>query len=485
MLDFNFKVASYRSKSEAEIIKDFDKVLYEDKLTAMKFLFFIRDREEGLGERRIFRVLIAEMAQTEPEIIKAVMPLIAEYGRYDDLLELFGTPLEKDVIELFKDQIDNDAKNFRDKKPISLLAKWLPSINASEKQKVRAKKIIKQWGITEEFYRKTLSKLRQYIDVTERKMCSNEWDKIKYENVPSRANLNYNNAFLRHDEERRREFLGQVEKGEKKIHAGKLYPHDIVHKYTERGYCNRYNFRTKPIDTTLEQLWKALPQKEIANTLVVADGSGSMTSTIGRTNVTALDVANALAIYFAEHNKGEFNNTYITFSENPQIVRFNKTDSLHDKIAKALAHDEVANTNIEKVFGLILQTAINKHLSQDEMPKNILIISDMEFDSCAVTSERNGWSYTRPDEKLFKVIENYYAQYGYKLPKLIFWNVNSRTGTIPMKENDLGVALVSGFSTNIAEMVMNDKLDPLEILLDKLNTPRYEKITKILQKVLK
>jgi hypothetical protein len=314
-------------------------------------------------------------------------------------------------------------------------------------------------------------------------MCSNEWDKIKYENVPSRANLNYNNAFLRHDEARRREFLGQVEKGEKKIHAGKLYPHDIVHKYKGEGWNND---TVKPFDTTLEQLWKALPQKEIANTLVVADGSGSMTSTIGKTNVTALDVANALAIYFAEHNKGEFNNTCITFSENPQLVRFNKTASLHDKIAAALTYSEVANTNIEKVFGLILKTAINKHLSQEEMPKNILIISDMEFDGCAVSGETTTrWNYERPSEKLFKVIEKYYAQYGYKLPKLIFWNVASRTGTIPMKENDLGVALVSGFSTNIAEMVMNDKLDPLEILLDKLNTPRYEKITKILQKVLK
>jgi hypothetical protein len=307
-------------------------------------------------------------------------------------------------------------------------------------------------------------------------MCANEWDKIKYENVPSRANLNYNNAFLRHDEARRREFLGQVEKGEKKIHAGKLYPHDIVHKYAD----------TIRFDETLEQLWKALPQKEIANTLVVADGSGSMTSTIGKTNVTALDVANALAIYFAEHNKGEFNNTYITFSENPQIVRFNKTDSLHAKIGKALSHHEIANTNIEKVFGLILKTAIDNKLSQEEMPKNILIISDMEFDSCAMAGEMSRYyGYKKPDQKLFKVIEEAYNNHGYKLPKLIFWNVNSRTGTIPMKENDLGVALVSGFSTNIAEMVMNDKLDPLEILLDKLNTPRYEKVTKILQKLLK
>lgn len=460
------------------------KVFYEDKLTAMKFLFFIRDREEGLGERRIFRVIIKHLASSETEIIKAVVPVVAEYGRFDDLLELFDTPLEKYVImDYLGTQIEKDAINYREGKPISLLAKWLPSINASsEKTKERARKILKHSELTEEEYRKLLSTLRKHINVVERKMCANEWNEIDYEGVPSRANLNYNDAFLRHDEERRRAFLGKVEKGEKKINAGKLYPHDIVHKYTSgRGYLQVNT------DVTLEQLWKALPQKEIANTLVVADGSGSMTSTIGRTNTTALDVANALAIYFAEHNKGEFYNKYITFSENPQLVKFNKTDSLHDKIAKCLLHDEVANTNIEKVFGLILNTAIQNKLSQAEMPKNILIISDMEFDSCATCGKDSGGyyrSFKNPDKKLFKVIEETYARYGYKIPKLVFWNVNSRTRTIPMKENDLGVALVSGFSTNIAEMIMNDKLDPLEILLDKLNTKRYEKIEKILKKVL-
>lgn len=473
LLDFNFKVSSYRNMPDRAILTDFEKVLYEDKLIAMKFLFFIRDREEGLGERRIFRVIIKHLAHTEPELIKALCPIIAEYGRWDDILELFETPLENEVLTLIEKQIEEDSENYKNNKPVSLLAKWLPSINASsEKQKARAKKIIKAWGASEKQYRQVLAALRKYIDVTERKMCANNWSEIKYENVPSRANLNYNAAFLRHDEERRRAFLGKVEKGEAKIHAGKLYPHDIVHKYITVGW----DANVKPLDTALEQLWKALPQKEIANTLVVADGSGSMTSTIGKTNVTALDVANALAIYFAEHNKGEFNNTYITFSENPQIVRFKETDSLHDKIAKALAHDEVSYTNIEAVFDLILGTAISNNMAQEEMPKNILIISDMEFNTAV---------YGRPDEKLFKTIEKRYARAGYKIPKVVFWNVCSRTGTIPMKKNDLGVALVSGFSTNIAEMVMNDKLDPLEILLDKLNTNRYEKIEEIVKDILK
>ena len=232
-----------------------------------------------------------------------------------------------------------------------------------------------------------------------------------------------------------------------------------------------WSMEVKSKDTTLEELWKALPQKEIANTLVVADGSGSMTSTIGNTKITALDVANALAIYFAEHNKGQFKDKYITFSENPQYVDFKGCTSLHDKIRKALAYNEVANTNIEKVFDLILGTAKKYNLLQEEMPANILIISDMEFDYAVDGNVTN---------KLLKEISERYTRAGYKLPRLVFWNVNSRTGTIPMKENELGVALVSGFSTNIAEMVMSSKLDPLAVLLEKLGTERYKKIARIL-----
>lgn len=475
ILDFNYKIASYRRKSEGEIIKDFERVWLDSKILAMQFLFFIRDREEGLGERRLFRTIIKHLAKIEPKIIEKVILVIDEYGRYDDLLELLDTPLEDTVLLALKSQLFQDDMDYKEGKPISLCAKWMPSINASNKvQKERAKKLIKSLNTTEQNYRKLLSKLRKYIDVTERKMCANEWDKIKYENVPSRANLNYNDAFLRHDEERRREFLGQVQKGTKKIHAGKLYPHDIVHKYMkEQGW----HVTTKPIDTTLEELWKALPKKDIANTLVVADGSGSMTSTIGNTNITALDVANALAIYFAEHNKGEFKDKYITFSMRPQLVNFDGCETLQEKIRKALAHNEVADTNIEAVFDLILTTAKKHNLTQEEMPANILIISDMEFNNCVTTSE--GWA--TPTKKLFKEIGDGYLEAGYKLPRLVFWNVNSRTGTIPLKQNDLGVALVSGFSTNIAEMVMANELDPLKVLLEKLNTPRYLRIAELVK----
>jgi hypothetical protein len=240
----------------------------------------------------------------------------------------------------------------------------------------------------------------------------------------------------------------------------------------------------KAKDATIEAVWKALPDtvKGCGNTLVVADGSGSMTSTVdSSSSVTALDVANALAIYFAEHSSGQFKEKYITFSENPKFVDFSSCKTLHDKLHTAMMHNEVANTNIEKVFDLILTSAVNNHMHQEDLPQNILIISDMEFDSCATSGNVDRWSYrNRPTQKLFDVIAQKYARAGYKMPRLVFWNVNSRTGTIPVKENDLGVALVSGFSVNVAKMVMSGKTDPFECLLETLNSERYAPVEEAL-----
>lgn len=337
----------------------------------------------------------------------------------------------------------------------------------------------------ERTYRKMLTKLRAYLKVVEVDMSAKRWDAIEYSAVPSRANLIYNSAFLKNDEERRRAYLESLQKGETKINAGVLFPHDIVHKYFKGGQY----------DVTLEELWKALPDyvKGAGNTICVADGSGSMMSSVGGTTITALEVANALAIYFSERSSGQFKDQYITFSENPQIVDFHNAKTLREKLLIARGYNEVAYTNIEAVFDLILSTAVRKNMSQEELPQNILILSDMEFNDCAcvvVGTEkyRDWWTgeirtrpkYGRPDGKLFKVLEQRYAEHGYKLPRLVFWNICSRTGTIPVKENDLGVALVSGFSPAIAKMVLSNSTDPFECLLEQLNSPRYDAVDKAL-----
>jgi hypothetical protein len=334
-----------------------------------------------------------------------------------------------------------------------------------------------------------LSKLRSYLKVVEVAMSKKEWSAIDYSAVPSRANLIYNNAFLRNDEERRRDYLNKLQKGETKINAGVLFPHDIVHKYT---LMSRRNWET---DTALEELWKALPDyvKGAGNTICVADGSGSMGCTVGGTQVSALEVANALAIYFAERCSGEFHDNYITFSENPQLVDLSQGNSLKEKLEIASHYSEVANTNIEAVFDLILRTAIKSEMNQEDMPKNILILSDMEFDGCAgvptgrVTKDwwgRETIELAKPDKKFFEVIAQRFANHGYKLPRLVFWNINSRTGTIPVKENDLGVALVSGFSPAIVKMVLSNSTDPFECLLEQLNSERYLAVEEALTTIL-
>lgn len=276
LLDLNFKVASLRKADAETIISGFDKAFSEDHIHVLKWLFYLRDAREGLGERRSFRIIMSHMANVEPEISKVLIGLIAEYGRYDDLLSLVGTECEKNALEVIKNQLMKDLEAKKANKPVSLLAKWMPSCNAtSYKTKENATVVRKYLGFTERQYRKILSELREYIDVVERKMSAKKWGEINYETVPSKANLVYNNAFLKNDEERRREYLDKLEKGEAKINSSTNFPHDIVHSYLKGRSYYRSNIKE---DKALEALWKALPDtvQGDGNTLVVRDGSGSM-----------------------------------------------------------------------------------------------------------------------------------------------------------------------------------------------------------------
>lgn len=472
LLDMNFKVASYRSRPDEAIINDFLKAYKENMILAMRWLFYARDAREGLGERRFFRVVMRYLADNHTDTVNRLIPLIAEYGRWDDLLVLLHTKAENKVIAVISEQLKSDMVAVTEGKSASLLAKWLPSEGASsQKTRSEARYLMTKLGLTNAKYRKMISKIRAYLKVVEIDMSKKNWEGIDYEAVPSKANLLYNSAFLRHDEMRRRAFLGAVEKGEAKINSSVNFPHDIVHKYCTGtwGSPNR-------VDAGLEALWKALPNVVDGDesTLVVADGSGSMTCRVGGTNLSALEVANALAVYFAERASGEFKNKYITFSSHPQLVNL-YGDTLCKNLQIARQHNEVANTNIEATFDLILKTAIDGRMTQAEMPKNILIISDMEFDSATY----GRWN--RPSATLFDTIAKKYAQHGYVLPRLVFWNVNSRTETIPVKQNDMGVALVSGFSVNIVKMVMDNELDPYKLLVKAISVERYDAIQKALE----
>ncbi|MBQ2613140.1 MAG: DUF2828 family protein [Methanobrevibacter sp.] len=466
LLDLNYAVSSLRNSDEEEITLLFDNAFYEDKKYALKWLFFARDILEGLGERRLFRICFKRLADLDIKLFLKNLRYIPEYGRWDDLISLIGISEinDENIIDIIKKQLDSDLIGMNNNQPISLLGKWLPSENASSKNtKALAKRIRKLLNMTPRRYRLLLSKLRKYLKVTEVYACANQWGDINYENVPSLANLKYKNAFLKHDEKRRLKYLESVENGSKKINMKVATPVDVVSKY-----CINW-MGVAEYDQTLELAWDNLKDLTLSETLVVADGSGSMMMPVGG-NTKAIDVANALAIYTSEHNLGVYKDKYITFSANPQFVDLSRANNLREKLKIAFKHNEIANTNIEAVFDLILGVAVENNIQKEHMIKNILIISDMEFDFA------QGYNCQKLTKPLFDEIKERYAQSDYDLPRLIFWNVNSRTKTIPLRENKLGVTLVSGFSQNVLKMVMSNKYDPYDVLIETLDSERYNPI---------
>lgn len=466
LVDLNFAVSSLRNKSEKEIVRRFIRAFYEDRRLALKWLFFLRDIRGGLGERRTFRIIIRYMAKSFSDTVISLVPVMAEYGRFDDLLCLLDTPAEEKVMSTLKAQLYEDMENLQIGESISLCAKWMPSANASSSESAQAAARLQRFfGLTAKEYRRMLSALRSYLNVTETYMSQNRWSEIDYSAVSSRANLVYRSAFMLHDEKRRAAYLEAARKSNAVMHAGVLMPHEIVAQYTARS---GWRMSVGAEDTALETLWQNLTDtvSNAGNVLCVVDGSGSMLCPVGG-GVTALHVSNALGVYFAERLSGAYKNKFITFSSAPKYVDLSHCRTLKEKLELAFSNSECSNTNIEATFDLILETAVRNRLAQNELPQTVLIISDMEFD-CA--------TYRTDTETLFETIQNKFLRQGYLMPKLVFWNVNSRTNAIPVRENKLGVGLVSGFSVNVCRMVLSNELDPYACLKNILDGERYRKV---------
>ena len=428
-------------------------------------MFYAGDIRKGQGERRFFRVCFAGLAKEYPETCLKLVDLIPEYNRWDSIFSLEGSSLEKEMYFFLHLAFKIDLEKVRKGEPISLLSKWLPSINSSsEKTRARAKALCKAWKISQKDYRKALSFLRGFANVVEKKMSSNLWNKIDYEKVPSKANLRYSSAFQAHDPKRRNAYIDSVAKGEAKINSSVLYPYDIVHK-----------INSDPLQkATNTLLWKNLPdylEGREDSILCVVDGSGSMMSRLSnKTSVTALEVAHSLGIYFSERLNGPFKDRFVTFSENPQWVDLSRCGGdLYKKIRLCQYFSEVANTDLYKVFEMILKVAKENQLDQKDLPTKILVISDMEFDRCSC-------DYLE-QTTIFELVKREFEASGYKFPQIVFWNVNSRTCAIPAKKGK-GVTLVSGFSPALTSMILSGKTDPWEILKEKLEDDRYSIIGK-------
>lgn len=443
----------------------------DDPLYTMKWLMYARHIKLGLGERDVFCMMLTKIGDLHPEM--ALQFIIGtelwNYSRWDDVLRIFfdttSTILHDGLGKVISNQFRRDVIGCGLGDPISLLAKWMPSNNTSSKQK-RSEAVILQslLHLSAREYRKALSKLREHLAVVDRKASLNQWNDINYNHVPSKANLKYRNAFLKHDEERRKAYLTSLYKGNDavKIKADSMFLYDIVQAYVEKsGYWGEI---FKPYDETLEQLWNAQEAaKDYEDILIIRDGSASMCQQLtGNSSVTALSVADSITLYCAEHNKNEsFKNRFITFSNRPQMVDISMCQTLRDKLRRFHRFDDYSNTDIEATFDLILDTAVKNHLPQEELPSACLIISDMQFDQA--TAHDDNTTVIESCRQKFEAL-------GYTMPRLIFWNVSVYAhNTIPVQMHPSGVILVSGFSKSIVDMVVSRELNPETALKAELD----------------
>lgn len=448
---------AYRGRTDEDIIKLFFDAYKEDKQIALRLLFYLRDCRGGQGERRFFRVAMKNLAMQDPSSVKRVAHLVAEYGRYDDFFCFADTPVEELAFEYLKQQLMED----KDAEFPTLCAKWMPSENASSAlTKAYARKLRHFLGMNSRDYRKMLSAIRAKLHLVETLMSENRWSEIEYDKIPSKAGLQYRYAFARHDYERYNDFMTPVENEAPKVNAGTLYPYEIVSRVMR--YCNSWKgvFTGDTLDrNTLNTYWANLPDYlngESSNALAVVDVSGSMSG-------TPMEVAVSLGMYMAEKNTGAFANHVMTFSKKPELIELDGKDFC-DNVAKVVSSEWGYNTNLKATFDLILNTAKKFNLPQSEIPEMLYIISDMEFDRAV------GQDY----DTVIEMCKKEFEAAGYKLPYLVFWNVDSRNNTLPV----IGAgnyALVSGFSPSIFEQVITKK-SALELMMGVVNSERYSKI---------
>lgn len=449
-VDLFFTIGAMRGQDKTRLINTFTKAYGEDALTATKLLFWARDVRGGAGERQIFRDIITYLANSKHvSTLKKNLALISEYGRWDDLLLLIGTPLEKDALDLIAAALKDGN---------GLCAKWMPRPNVGNREKKRFASVLrKHLGLDPKAYRKMLV---ENTNVVEQLMCAKEFGNIQYGKIPSKAMSDYMKAFGRNDYERFSAYLTSVDKGEAKINAGAVYPYDII-KNMRMG-------NAKGADTQ----WNALPNYMEGNQerlLPMVDVSGSMDCAAGNNpNVTCMNVAISLGLYISERNEGAFKDAFITFTSNPtlQVLKGTLSDR-YRQIQGPVGYD----TNLEAAFRMVLNKAIAGNVSEDEMPTMILVLSDMEFNDGSVKGLK--------DKTAHQMISKLYEDAGYTMPKLVYWNIQSRNGNNnPVQFNEGGSCLVSGFSPSLLTNLLSGKdMTPFSMMMNVIGSERYAPVT--------
>jgi len=446
-VDLFFKAGAMRNADENSIISLVSKAWVEEPTTCLRILFWARDIRGGAGERRFFKIAIKYLADKDPQGMADILALIPEFGRWDDLLIFEDTHSEDFALSMIDLALTEGN---------GLCAKWMP------RKGTFAVKLRNFMGLTPKGYRKKLVELTK---VVETQMCANEWENINYEHVPSLAMSRYGKAFGKHTPDRFHGYIQSLQKGEAKINVGAVYPYDI----TKALFSN---------DVSEEQ-WKSLPNFLEGNTeriLPLVDVSGSMGTSCGG-NLTCMDVAISLGLYISERNEGPFKDHFITFSANPQLQHL--TGTLKDRFNQMRYADWGMNTNLEAAYKLILNQAIKHNVPQDEMPTQILILSDMEFDSA--TNSGGGWYSneikTDWNPTAQEMVKKMFTDAGYELPNIIYWNIQSRGENVPVSFDEQGTALISGFSPSIMTSLLSGvSMTPVSIMMETIGKERYSRI---------
>lgn len=476
LLDLFAVIGAMRSRDENDIISMFRAAYAEDKALATKMLFYARNCRGGCGERRTFRIILRWMAICHPSIIKKNLDNIVFFGRWDDLYTLVATPCEKEMWNLIRAQWLEDVANFQKKKPISIMAKWLKSVNtSSEESCALGRKTARELGLSEKDYRKALSKFRNYLNVCERRMSKKEWEKIVYSEVPSYAMKRYRKAFAKNDRERftsyKESLARKIEDGtisSKDIKSTVMYPMDIVKDYITKSAHSSYYFGPRTIssiDTILEAQWKTLPNyvEGENNVLVMADVSGSMTVN----NWEPMSASIGLATYFAERNHGAYKNKYMSFSSDPSFIELNPTWDLATKINSVLGTDVGYSTNLERAFMTILNIAKINKVAPEDMPKALIVVSDMEIDSYC-----RGYGLDFLSE-----MNQRFVDAGYAPIKVVFWNVQARGNHYHASSSNPYAKFVSGFSaSSFKDILMTLDEKPYESMVKILNSEMYDRV---------
>lgn len=438
-LDLFFLAGACRNEQEQSIIHKLTAAYVEDRVKCLKIIFWAGDIRQGAGERRFFKIALQWLNITHPNEIQNYLMWIVELSRWDVLFELAHT---NNIVFSFilANLLDKESKGY------GLLCKWLPR---KKQYNNLASKIQKALNITPKQYRKLIV---SGTNVVEQKMCAKKWSDIIYSHVPSVALNKYNKAWYRHDKERFEKYLEEVKQGKSKINASAIFPHSIIKSAIHPGW----SFNCSLNDAQTQQ-WYALPNylKGVPNSIIpVCDVSGSMECN----NFLPISISVALGLYISERNEGPFKDAFITFSERPKMNYLK--GSINERIQQLSKAEWGNNTNLELVFSTILDKAVASGLDQDDMPKTVLIISDMEFDSCTIGTN-------------FDTISRLYRTNGYELPQIVFWNVNGRAGNVPVKVNDDGVALISGASPSILKSVLANQINPISVMNSTIEVDRY------------